>query len=358
MTRKRATEESPARELLELLVGPFRAYAIYAAAKLGIADRLADGPQTSAELAQQVGADADSLGRLLRLLAGLGIVTSGDGRRFGLTPRGELLSSGPGSMRDLAICYGEQLYRPLAQLPHSVRTGEPGFPRVFGKPWLDYYADHPDAARRFDGAMAAGSAFFAELPEVYDFSHARTVVDIGGGNGALLAAILAAHPHLTGIVLELPHVVHATRDWLRRHRLADRCQAIGGDFFASVPPAGDVYLLSRILHDWEDERCLALLSTCRQAMRPGSELLIVERVIPAGGQPSLALEWDIHMLVNTGGRERTEAEYHALLHRSDFQLRSLRPLPLDLSVLVAGPQDRANRRADRPSDAALGSQPA
>jgi O-methyltransferase domain/Dimerisation domain len=351
MTRKRAAEDAPARELLELLAGPFRAHAIYAAAKLGIADRLADGPRTSAELARQVGADADSLARLLRLLAALGIVTSGDGR-FGLTARGELLSSGPGSMRDLAICYGEQLYKPLAQLPHSVRTGEPAFPRVFGKPWLDYYADHPEAARLFDGAMAAGSAFFAELPEVYDFARVRTVIDIGGGNGALLAAVLAAHPHLTGIVLEAPHVVHATRDWLRRHGLADRCQAIGGDFFASVPPAGDVYLLSRILHDWNDERCLALLNNCRKAMDPTSELLIIERVIPADGKPSLALEWDIHMLANTGGRERTEAEYHTLLHRSDFQPRSHRPLPLDTSVLVAGPQERPNRRARRPAPVA------
>jgi O-methyltransferase/methyltransferase family protein len=347
MTRKRAVEDSPARELLELLAGPFRAHAIYAAAKLGIADRLADGPRTSAELAEQVGADADSLARLLRLLAGLGIVTA-DGDRFGLTSRGALLRSGPGSMRDLAICYGEQFYPPLAQLPHSIRTGEPAFPLVFGKPWVDYYTDHPEAARLFDGAMAAGGAFFAELPRAYDFTHARTVVDIGGGNGALLAAVLAAHPHLTGIVLEAPHVVHATRDWLRGHGLADRCQAIGGDFFASIPPAGDVYLLSRILHDWNDERCLALLNNCRQAMDPGSELLIIERVIPAGGQPpSLALEWDIHMLANTGGRERTEAEYHTLLHRSDLQPRSLRPLPLDMSVLVVGPT-RPSESSSRP----------
>jgi O-methyltransferase domain/Dimerisation domain len=337
VTRTRAMDHSPARELLELLVGPFRAYAIYAAAKLGIADRLADGPRTSVELAEEVGADPDSLGRLLRLLAGLGIVT-GDGDRLGLTSRGELLSRRPGSMRDLAICYGEQFYPPLAQLPHSVRTGEPGFPRVFGKPWINHYAEHPEAARLFDGAMAAGSAFFAELPRVFDFTRARTVVDIGGGNGALLAAVLAAHPDLTGIVLEVPHVVQATGDWLRRHGLADRCQVISGDFFASVPPGGDVYLLSRILHDWEDERCMALLNNCRRAMDPASELLIIERVIPARGHPpSLALEWDIHMLANTGGRERTEAEYHTLLDRSGLQLRSLRPLPLDMSVIVAGP---------------------
>jgi hypothetical protein len=329
-------DKSPAREVLELLVGPFRAYAIYAAAKLGIADRLADGPRTSAELAEEVGADADSLGRLLRLLAGLGIVTAHNGR-FGLTPRGELLSSAQGSMRDLAICYGEQFYRPLAQLPHSVRTGEPSFPRVFGQPWLEYYVDHPEAARVFDSAMAAGSAFFTELPRVYDFTRARTVVDVGGGNGALLAAVLGTQPHLTGIVLDVPHVVEATRDWLRQYGLADRCEVIGGDFFASIPEGGDVYLLSRILHDWEDEPCLALLSSCRKAMTPGNELLIIERVIPADGKPSLALEWDIHMLANTGGRERTAAEYHDLLQRSGFEPRGLRSLPLDVSLLLAAP---------------------
>jgi O-methyltransferase domain/Dimerisation domain len=179
-------DNSPARDLLELLVGPFRAYAIYTAAKLGIPDRLAEGAGTSTELAEEIGADADSLGRLLRLLAGLGIVTGDDRGGFALTPRGELLRSARGSMGDLAICYGEQFYLPLAQLPHSVRTGEPSFPLVFGKPWLEYYADHPDAVRIFDSAMAAGSAFFAELPDVYDFSRVRTIVDIGGGNGALL----------------------------------------------------------------------------------------------------------------------------------------------------------------------------
>jgi hypothetical protein len=329
-------DKSPARELLELLVGPFRAYAIYTAAKLGIADRLAEGPRTAVDLAEEVGADADSLRRLLRLLAGLGIVTADNGR-FGLTPRGELLSSARGSMRDLAICYGEQFYRPLAQLPDSVRTGEPSFPRVFGQPWLEYYADHPDAARLFDSAMAAGSAFFADLPGVHDFSRARTIVDVGGGNGALLAAVLGAHPQLKGIVLDVPHVVEATRDWLRQHGLADRCEVIGGDFFASVPAGGDVYVLSRILHDWEDGPCLALLRSCRRAMAPGSELLIIERVIPADGKPSLALEWDIHMLANTGGRERTAAEYHDLLHRSGFEPRGLRPLPLDVSLLLAAP---------------------
>jgi O-methyltransferase domain/Dimerisation domain len=328
-------DASPARELLALLAGPFRAYAIYAAAKLGIADRLADGPKTSSELAEHLGAHPDSVYRLLRLLAGLGIVTGADGVAFGLTARGELLRSAPGSMRDLAICYGEQLYRPLTELPHSVRTGEPAFPRVFGKPAFDYYAEHAEAARVFDGAMAAGSAFFSQIPRAYDFSRTRTIVDVGGGNGALLAAILAAHPHAAGIVLDLPHVVEATRGSLRRHGLADRCEVIGGDFFACVPDGGDVYILSRILHDWQDEQCLALLRACRRAMTRGSELLIIERVIPDDDRPSLALEWDIHMLANTGGRERTEAEYHDLLDLAGFEPRALRPLPLDVSLLVA-----------------------
>jgi O-methyltransferase domain len=346
MTAGKAVDASPARELLALLAGPFRAYAIYAAAKLGFADGLADGPKTSSELAEHVGADPDSVHRLLRLLAGLGIVTDGGGDGFSLTPRGELLQSAPGSMRDLAICYGEQFYRPLAELTHSVRTGEPAFPRVFGKPPFDYYAEHAEAARLFDGAMAAGSAFFAEIPRAYDFSRARTIVDVGGGDGALLAAILAAHPSAAGIVLDRPHVVEATRASLRRHGLADRCEVVAGDFFASVPSGGDVYILSRILHDWEDEPSLALLSACRRAMTRDSELLIIERVIPDDGRPSLALEWDIHMLANTGGRERTEAEYHDLLGRAGFVPCALRPLPLDVSLLVAIEQN-AGRAGDR-----------
>jgi O-methyltransferase len=185
--------------------------------------------------------------------------------------------------------------------------------------------------------MAAGSAFFAELPRAYDFTRGRTIVDIGGGNGALLAAVLATQPHLTRIVLDLPHVVEATHDRLRHHGLGDRCEAIGGDFFASIPPAGDVYVLSRVLHDWNDRQCLTLLDTCRRAMTADNELLIIERVIPPGGERSLALEWDIHMLANTGGRERTKAEHQALLDRSGFVLRDLRPLPLDIDLLVAAP---------------------
>jgi O-methyltransferase domain/Dimerisation domain len=325
-----------AHELLDLLAGPFRAYAIYTAAKLGIADELADGPRTSAELAERLAADSDSLHRLLRLLAGLGIVTGDDRSGFGLTSRGELLRKARGSMRALAICYGEHLYRPLAELPHSVRTGEPSFPKVFGTPWLDYYAKHPDAARIFDEAMAAGSAFFGAIPHAYDFSRAHTIVDVGGGNGALLAAVLTAHPDAVGVVLERPERVATTRAWLDRQRLADRCQAIGGDFFVSVPPGGDVYLLSRILHDWDDGRALALLRTCRRAMTRSSELLIVERVVPDAGH-SLALEWDIHMLANTGGRERTQAEFDDLLTRAGFAPRELRPLALDVSLIVAAP---------------------
>lgn len=330
--------ETNARELLDLLIGGWRAQAISVAARLGIPDQLDGRAKSIAEIAARTETDPDALHRLLRLLVGLRILEGDDSAGFSLAPRGKLLrTNATFSFRDLAICYGEMFSRCWSELMYTVRTGEPAFPHVFGKPLFEYLAEHPCDARTFDGAMAAGSAFFTDIPMAYDFSAARTVVDIGGGNGALLMAVLAGYPHLRGILVERDHVAETAIGHLRVTGVEDRCETVAADFFESIPSRGDVYLLSRVLQDWSDDDCLRLLESCHRAMNQGSELLIVERVVPEYGTPSLSLEWDIQLMLAVGGRLRTEGDYRSLFHSAGFDLNRVIPLPLDVHILVATP---------------------
>lgn len=331
-----ADSPTPARELLELLVAPYRSYAIYAAAKLELPDRLGDDPRSHTELAEQTGTDPGALRRLLRMLATLDVVTGDDATGYRLGTRGRLLRRDhPSSMCDLAVLYGEQAYPSFAHLLHSLRTGEQGFPLAFGTTWLDYYAEHPEAGQVFDRAMNAGNAFFSAVPRAFDFSAVDSVVDVGGGNGALLQVVLEAHPGLSGVLAETPRIADSARERLADSAVADRCEVSTSDFFDSVPAGHDVYLLSRILHDWDDEQCGTILRNCRTAMDAGAALLVVERVIPTDGAPSLAVDWDLHMLINTGGRERTLGEYEALFDTAGFTYSHGVALPLDITMLVA-----------------------
>jgi hypothetical protein len=330
--------ETTARELLDLLIGGWRAQAIAVAARLGIPDQLDGQAKTVDEIAARTATDPDSLQRLLRLLVGLQILEGDESAGFSLAPRGKLLRKNTlFSFRDLAICYGGMFSRCWQELMYTIRTGEPAFPRVFGKQLFDYLTSHPYDARIFDGAMAAGSAFFTDIPTAYDFSPARIVVDIGGGNGALLTAILASHPHLRGILVERDHVVEAAIKHFRSTGVEDRCETVTANFFESIPSQGDVYLLSRVLQDWSDDDCLRLLKSCRKTMNPESELLIVERVVPEDGTASLSLEWDVQLMLVVGGRLRTESDYRSLLHNTGFGLNRVIPLPLDVHILVAAP---------------------
>jgi hypothetical protein len=212
-----------------------------------------------------------------------------------------------------------------------VRTGEAGFPLVFGTTFLEYYKQNPEAGRVFDRAMAAGNAFFASLPSVVDIPDGATVIDVGGGDGSLLEALLTAFPNARGVVAE--ERTDAAQQRLARSPVADRAKAVPTDFFVSVPEGGQIYVLSRILHDWDDEDCVRILTACRKAMEPGATLLIVERVIGLPDERSLAVDWDLHMMVNTGGAERTLDEYEALLSRSGFAYRDNASLPQSVMVL-------------------------
>ncbi|WP_145794737.1 methyltransferase [Kitasatospora atroaurantiaca] len=328
--------EQPGKQLLQLMTGAWVTQAIAVAAELGLADQLAAPAGVSTEqLADRTGADHGSLLRLLRYLAGLGVVTPyGDSYR--LTEIGQLLRTDvEHSMHPLARLYGGSFYESFGQLIHAVRTGREAFEHLFGKNHFDHFAEHPELAELFDRAMASSAAMFGPVVEGVDFSGARVVVDVAGGNGELLSRILRASPHLRGVLLERSHVIAAARGTMAKAGLADRCRFVVGDFTSAVPEGGDVYLLSRVLHDWDDRQCLAILERCAEAMPAGAELLIVERLLPEDDSPSLAVAWDVHMMCNVGGRERTADHYRRLLAAAGFDLTTWSELPLDGALLRA-----------------------
>ena len=329
----------PPATLLQMMTGYWVSQALHVAAKLGIADLLADGPVDCEDLAAATDTHAPSLQRVLRALASVGVFTEVSPGSFALTPLAELLrTETPGSMRALAIMYAEEQYRAWGELLHSVRTGEMAFDHQFGMGYFEYLAQHPEADRVFNEAMTGWThQLVGAVVDTYDFSPFKTIVDVGGGYGALLAALLRSNPGTRGVLFEQPHVVASAEEELVAVGVADHCTFVGGDFFAAVPTGGDAYVLSQILHDWDDERCVAILGQCRRAMPDHGKLLVVELVLPEGDEPFLGKWLDLHMLVLLGSRERTAAEYDTLFRAAGFKLARVVPTPPGPSVVEAVP---------------------
>jgi SAM-dependent methyltransferase len=329
----------PPATLLQMMTGYWISQALHVAAKLGIADLLADGPVDCEDLAAATDTHAPSLQRVLRALASVGVFTEVSPGSFALTPLAELLrTETPGSMRALAIMYAEEQYRAWGELLHSVRTGEMAFDHQFGMGYFEYLAQHPEADRVFNEAMTGWThQLVGAVMDTYDFSPFKTIVDVGAGYGALLTAILRSNPGTRGVLFEQPHVVASAEEQLVAAGVADRCTFVGGDFFAAVPTGGDAYVLSQILHDWDDERCVAILGQCRRVMPDHGKLLVVELVLPEGDEPFLGKWLDLHMLVLLGSRERTAAEYDTLFRAAGFKLARVVPTPPGPSVVEAVP---------------------
>jgi SAM-dependent methyltransferase len=329
----------PPATLLQMMTGYWVSQALHVAAKLGIADLLADGPVDCEDLAAATDTHAPSLQRVLRALASVGVFTEVSPGSFALTPLAELLrTETPGSMRALAIMYAEEQYRAWGELLHSVRTGEMAFDHQFGMGYFEYLAQHPEADRVFNEAMTGWThQLVGAVMDTYDFSPFKTIVDVGAGYGALLTAILRSNPGTRGVLFEQPHVVASAEEQLVAAGVADRCTFVGGDFFAAVPTGGDAYVLSQILHDWDDERCVAILGQCRRVMPDHGKLLVVELVLPEGDEPFLGKWLDLHMLVLLGSRERTAAEYDTLFRAAGFKLARVVPTPPGPSVVEAVP---------------------
>jgi hypothetical protein len=330
--------EDPARQVVDVLTGAWRAQALYAAAALKLPDHVTAGHDTPELLAAAAGADQDALERLMRLLTGMGVFEETPDGAWKPTPVSALLrSDDPGSLRDMAVIYGEEFYEAWGKAVPAVRTGVSGFEHAFGLPLGAHLEKFPETARKFQRAMNAGSLFFEDVAADGEFAACRSVVDVGGGSGTLLAAVLRAHPHLEGVLFDLPHVVAGAAERLEREVGPGRWRTASGDVFEAVPPGGDVYLLSRILQDWDDERCARLLANIRAAMPDTGRLLIVERVIRSDGSEPLALLWDVHLLMAAGGRERTLDAYRSLLAGAGLRLSSVKQAALETSLLVAEP---------------------
>lgn len=325
--------------LLRMMTGYWVSKALNVAAELGVADLLREGPRTSEELAAACGAHPPTLYRLLRALASVGVFTEVEGRRFALTPLAELLRSDvPNSMRALARMYGSEQYRAWGDLLESVRTGEPAFDREFGTNWFDYVARTPEAGAIFNEAMTGWTTQLADaVVAAYEFAGIGPVVDVGGGHGLLLATILRAHPTMRGVLFDLPHVATGGAAAFEKAGVADRCELVGGDFFAAVPEGGAYYILAQVLHDWDDERCRVILGNCRRAMLPEGKVLVVEQVLPSANEPSLGKWLDLHMLVLLTGRERTEAEYGALFKAAGLELTKVVPTSSGASIVEGVP---------------------
>jgi hypothetical protein len=330
----------PHAQLIQMGTASWISAMVYAAAKTGIADRLANGPLSALELAGPMGLHAPSLHRFMRTMAGLGILTEQDGQRFALTPLGEALKSGaPGAARATLLSFGSpSMTRAWEKLEYSLETGKSGFTEALGMPLFDYLARNPDEAALFSQAMIGlSSAEVPALADGYDFSVFDTIVDVSGATGHVLAEILSRHTGPRGILFDRPHVVADAPALLRARGVEGRVTIEAGDFFQGVPAGADAYLLSHIIHDWTDDQCAAILGHVRKAMAPHGRLLIVETVLPAGDTPHLGKNYDLVMLVFPGGLERTEAEYAALLGRSGFRLNRVVPTASAMSVVEAIP---------------------
>lgn len=332
-------ETTPQDQMARMITGYWVSQMIHVAAKLGIADRLADVPRPAEELARVTGTDARSLYRLLRALASVGIFSEDGEGRFHLTPLAECLREGvPGSQHAMAVMMGEEHYRCWGDLLESVRTGRTAFDRLYGQPIFAYLGEQPEQARIFDAAMTAihGRETQATL-DAFDFSGIGVLADVGGGNGTNLIGILGRYLGMKGILFDLPHVVERAGATVEAAGLADRCEVVGGDFFDAVPSGADAYFLRHIVHDWDDERAGAILNAIRRAMPAGSRLLVVEYVLPPGDAPSFGKLLDLTMLLLPGGVERTEQEFRRLYELAGFRLTRVVPTDGDLSVVEGVP---------------------
>jgi hypothetical protein len=326
-------------QLNRMMIGAALSRAICTVADLGVADHIEPGvSRSAAHLAQATGSDERSLYRTLRFLASHGLFRELAPAEFGHTTLSAVLrSDAPASYRAAAQLF-HQVFSGWDGLDHAVRTGEPGFTKVFGKPVFEYLGAHPELAPAFDAGMTSMHGHETEaMIKAYDFGDVQVLADIGGGNGSLLGAVLQHYPRMRGMLFDLGHVVGRAKAYLKRFDIGERCQVIEGSFFETVPPGADAYLLRHILHDWTDEQCRQILGLCRAAIPAHGRLLVVECLIPTGNDPSSSKDYDMTMMVFPGGLERTEAEFRALFKQAGFELASVTPTSTMVSVLEAKP---------------------
>jgi hypothetical protein len=333
-------DTTPPEALIQIITSPWVSQAIYAVAKLGIADLLKDASKSSEQLAKATNTHERSLYRLLRALASVGIFAEIEGSRFELTPLAVYLQTGvPNSVRAFAIMFGEEWHwQPWLNVLHSIQTGKTAFEHVYGMKLFQYLEKNPVNAQIFNEAMTSTTATLgASIASDYDFCDLSKIVEVGGGHGGLIVSILKEYPNLQGILFDLPHVVSDAEHFIEVEGLTQRCQIVGGNFFESVPSGGNAYILKQIIHDWDDAQAIAILKNCRRAMVEKGKVLLIETVIPLINEPSFSKFVDLEMLVGSGGCEPTEAEYRALFKAAGFQLTRVIPTGSSLNVIEGVP---------------------
>jgi O-methyltransferase domain/Dimerisation domain len=328
---------APFARIMQLATGYQISQALHVVAQLGLADLLKDGPQSAEELAKVTHTNADALYRVLRALASLGVFAEAGPRSFALTPLSESLRSDvPGSLRALVLFLADNMHWAVFQdLEHSVQTGQPAFDHVFGQKLFQYFGERPQESLLFDQAMAVSGSIGPAVAEAYDFSKFHTITDVGGGNGALLAAILNEHSRPRGILFDLQHAIeHARAAGLLP---AGRSELAVGDFFESIPAGADAYVFKSIIHDWPDDKARTILQVCRRAMSSTGKLLLVELLIPPDSSPDFSKFLDLEMLAIASGRERTEDEFRQLLASAGFRLERIVPTESSFSIIEGWP---------------------
>jgi ubiquinone/menaquinone biosynthesis C-methylase UbiE len=316
--------------LQQMTQDPRVAQMISVATELGIAALLRDGPKSCDELAAAVSAHPRALYRLLRALASRGVFAETEDRRFDLTPLAAHIQAMPADALPTFAPpeHMEWRWKPWGELLYSVRTGKPAFEHVYGMSTFKYFCQNPGAAKSFRDLMdGVARSTAAQVLQVCDLAGVERLVDVGGGRGTLLAAILKACPRMRGILFDLPYVIEGARDTIDREGVADRCELVPGDFTTEPVPVGDAHILSHVIHDWDDAQATAILKNCRQSLPAHGRLLVVEAVVPPGNEPSWSKTNDLDMLVLEGGLERTEAEFRALYDRAGFRLTGMTRLP-------------------------------
>lgn len=339
-TAVQAPQLAPAERLMQMSLGYMTSIALHTAVQLAIAERLADGPRPVTELAREAGANEDALFRLLRLLAGVGVFEETSPRQFGNTELSTLMRADTGSpMRHLVDWIANPFhFEVYAQTLSSVKTGETAVDKVTGVPVFEHFARTPALSEVFNHAMTSmSSVVIPAVLEAYDFAGIDKLVDVAGGHGRVLTSILMAYPRMSGVLFDLPYVVEGARPEIARLDLGHRCRAEAGDMFAGVPAGGDAYIMKHIIHDWDDERAIAILRNIRTALGDTlrGKVLLLESVIEPGNAPDMGKFIDLEMLLMTGGRERTEEEFRALFAAAGFELTRIIRTNSPLSIVEA-----------------------
>jgi len=340
MTASMQTQRPPAHiGMLRLLEGAFITGAISCLAQLGVPDHIDAAPKSAAELADEIGVDRDALYRLMRATASVGVLSEGSDGKFSQTPLSSVLRSKANpSLRAFAIMHGREWHEMgWSNLEYCVRTGKQALDKVYGKTIFEYFQSNCEEAQIFNQAMSDLSAIDGPaVVEAYSFERMHSIVDVGGGHGLLLAAILARNPHLKGTVYDIEQVVEGAKAGPLRH-FSDRCAFQAGDMFSCVPLGADAYIMKHIIHDWPDDLCVKILQACRKGVNADGKLLVVDNVIQPGNEFAPGKFLDLQMLIFPGGRERSEKEFGKLFAAAGWCLTRVIPLPIPLSIVEGVP---------------------